>query len=63
MRDTHVHTALKIESTLLNAINIHGTETIAKAIGVDRSQISRWKEDAYSKIRAFPGLHWVRGRR
>jgi len=53
MRDTHVHTALKIESTLLNAINIHGTEAIANAIGVDRSQISRWKKTHIPKFSLF----------
>lgn len=53
MRDTHVHTALKIESTLLNAINIHGTEAIAHAIGVDRSQISRWKKTHIPKFALF----------
>ena len=53
MRDTHVHTALKIESTLLNDINIHGTEAIAHAIGVDRSQISRWKKTHIPKFALF----------
>ncbi|PIF22223.1 MULTISPECIES: CII family transcriptional regulator [Pantoea] len=53
MRDTQIHTALKIESTLVNAINVHGTETIAKAIGIDRSQISRWKKTHIPKFARF----------
>ncbi|HEY3982908.1 lambda phage CII family protein [Cedecea sp.] len=36
--------ALKIESALLNKIAMKGSAEIASAIGVDRSQISRWKE-------------------
>jgi len=53
MRDTHIHTALKIESTLVNAINMHGTETIAHAIGIDRSQLSRWKKTHIPKFARF----------
>ncbi|NIG12972.1 hypothetical protein F3J37_01370 [Pantoea sp. Al-1710] len=53
MRSTRNYTALKIESTLLNAINIHGTENIAKAIGLDRSQISRWKKSHIPKFARF----------
>jgi len=53
MRATQIHTALKIESTLLNAINLHGTEKIANAIGIDRSQISRWKKTHIPKFARF----------
>jgi len=53
MRDTQIHTALRIESTLINAINIHGTESVAEAIGIDRSQISRWKKTHIPKFARF----------
>lgn len=35
--------ALRIESALLNKIAMLGTEKTAEAVGVDKSQISRWK--------------------
>jgi len=53
MRDTQIHTALRIESTLINAINIHGTESVAEAVGIDRSQISRWKKTHIPKFARF----------
>ncbi|EHH4877587.1 lambda phage CII family protein, partial [Escherichia coli] len=34
--------ALRIESALLNKIAMLGTEKTAEAVGVDKSQISRW---------------------
>ncbi|WP_336707627.1 MULTISPECIES: CII family transcriptional regulator [unclassified Cedecea] len=42
--------ARKIESALLNKIAIKGSSEIASAIGVDRSQISRWKETWLPKL-------------
>jgi hypothetical protein len=42
--------ALKIESALLNKIAMKGSSEIAAAIGVDRSQISRWKESWLPKF-------------
>ena len=38
--------ALRIESALLNKIAMLGTEKTAEAVGVDKSQISRWKRAA-----------------
>ncbi|MRT01910.1 CII family transcriptional regulator [Ewingella americana] len=42
--------ALKIEGQLLNKISVMGSAAIADAIGVDRSQITRWKESFIPKI-------------
>lgn len=42
--------ALRIESALLNKIALIGTGKIADAIGVDKSQISRWKRDWIPKF-------------
>ena len=36
--------ARAIESKLLNKIAIRGVTNVAEAIGVDKSQVSRWKE-------------------
>ena len=36
--------ALRIESALLNKIAMLGTEKTAEAVGVDKSQISRWRD-------------------
>ncbi|EFV42436.1 MULTISPECIES: CII family transcriptional regulator [Hafniaceae] len=36
--------ARAIESKLLNKIAVRGVANIAEAVGVDKSQISRWKE-------------------
>lgn len=36
--------ALNIESTLLNKIALKGVSAIAESIGVNPSQITRWKE-------------------
>lgn len=42
--------ALRIESALLNKIALIGTEKAAKAVGVDKAQISRWKRDWLPKF-------------
>ncbi|EFH3946678.1 hypothetical protein F9626_06170 [Escherichia coli] len=42
--------ALRIESALLNKIAMLGTEKTAEAVGVDKSQISRWKRDWIPKL-------------
>ena len=42
--------ALRIESALLNKIEMLGTEKTAEAVGVDKSQISRWKRDWIPKF-------------
>ena len=42
--------ALRIESALLNKIAMLGTEKTAEAVGVDKSQISRWKRDWIPKV-------------
>ncbi|MEH5098947.1 CII family transcriptional regulator [Atlantibacter hermannii] len=51
MERTHTRTeARQIESALLNKIAIKGSKEIADAIGIDRSQITRWKKDFIPKI-------------
>lgn len=51
MEHTHNRTdARSIESALLNKIAMKGSQQIAEAIGVDRSQITRWKETFIPKI-------------
>ncbi|VTP12640.1 Bacteriophage CII protein [Phytobacter ursingii] len=42
--------ARRIQSWLLNQISIRGTSNVAKAVGVDKSQISRWKEQMLPKM-------------
>ena len=42
--------ARSIESALLNKIAMKGSQKVAEAIGVDRSQITRWKETFIPKI-------------
>lgn len=42
--------ARRIESWLLNQISLRGSCNIAKAIGVDKSQITRWKESWLPKM-------------
>ncbi|MFZ4835906.1 CII family transcriptional regulator [Rouxiella sp. Mn2063] len=42
--------AQKIESALLNKIAMKGSAEIAAAIGIDRSQITRWKESWLPKF-------------
>ena len=36
--------AQKLESWLLNQIALRGATNVAKAIGVDKSSVTRWKE-------------------
>ncbi|POU03596.1 hypothetical protein C3369_07190 [Escherichia sp. ESNIH1] len=42
--------ARKIESWLLNQIAMRGTTNIAKAMGMDKSGITRWKETMLPKL-------------
>lgn len=42
--------ARRIESWLLNQIAIRGTTTVAKAMGMDKSSISKWKENMLPKV-------------
>ncbi|RKR53194.1 bacteriophage CII protein [Yokenella regensburgei] len=42
--------ALRIESALLNKIAAKGVSTIANAIGVNASQITRWKESLIPRM-------------
>lgn len=42
--------ARRIESWLLNQIALRGATNIAKAVGVDKSQITRWKETFLPKM-------------
>jgi len=44
---------MKIETTLLNAITLHGADEIARVIGIDRSQLSRWKKTHIPKFSLF----------
>ena len=52
--------ALRIESALLNKIAMLGTEKTAEAVGVDKSQISRWKRDWIPKFSMLLAvLEWL----
>ncbi len=42
--------ALRIECALLNKIALLGVSTIAKSVGVNASQITRWKESLIPKM-------------
>lgn len=42
--------ARRIESWLLNRIALKGGNNVAKEIGVDKAQISRWKENWLPKM-------------
>ena len=42
--------ARAIESKLLNKIAVRGVANIADAVGVDKSQISRWKESLLPRM-------------
>ena len=42
--------ARKIESWILNQIVIHGASNVAKALGMDKSGITRWKESMLPKL-------------
>lgn len=45
----NISEARRIESWLLNRIALKGGTNVAKAIGVDKAQISRWKEKAVAE--------------
>lgn len=49
-RTTARNKARIIESQLLNKIALRGVTDIADAVGVDKSQISRWKESFIPKM-------------
>lgn len=53
MSNAHTRTAKEIESILLNAIDMHGPENLAKAVGVNRTQMVRWKETHVPKFALF----------
>ncbi|WP_318357653.1 CII family transcriptional regulator [Enterobacter sp.] len=42
--------ARKIESWILNQIAMKGASNVAKAIGMDKSGITRWKETMLPKV-------------
>src|SRR5688572_23547959 len=42
--------ARNIESQLLNKIALRGATEVAEAIGVDKSQVSRWKESLIPRM-------------
>lgn len=42
--------ARKIESWILNQIALKGASNVAKAIGMDKSGITRWKENMLPKL-------------
>jgi len=42
--------ARKIESWILNQIAMKGASNVAKAIGIDKSGITRWKETMLPKL-------------
>jgi len=42
--------ARKIESWILNQIAIRGASNVAKALGMDKSGITRWKESMLPKL-------------
>ncbi|WP_313276567.1 CII family transcriptional regulator [Kosakonia cowanii] len=42
--------AQRIESWLLNQIAMRGTTAVAKAMGMDKSSISKWKENMLPKV-------------
>lgn len=51
MERAHKRTeARNIESALLNKIAMKGSKEVAEAIGIDRSQITRWKRDWLPKF-------------
>lgn len=49
--------ALRIESALLNKIAMLGTEKTAEAVGVDKSQISRWNALPWGTV--LSSARWV----
>ncbi|WP_449555240.1 CII family transcriptional regulator [Lelliottia amnigena] len=42
--------ARKIESWILNQIALRGSTNVAKALGMDKSGITRWKESMLPKL-------------
>lgn len=59
-RATTRNKARIIEGQLLNKIALRGVTDIADAVGVDKSQISRWKESFIPKISMLLAvLEWV----
>ena len=42
--------ARKIESWILNQIALRGSANVAKALGMDKSGITRWKESMLPKL-------------
>lgn len=42
--------ARAIESKLLNKIAVRGVTNVAEAIGIDKSQITRWKESLIPRM-------------
>lgn len=44
------NTARAIESKILNKIALMGVTSVAHAVGVDKSQVSRWKETFIPKM-------------
>lgn len=49
-RTTTRNKARSIESQLLNKIALRGVTEVAEAIGVDKSQVSRWKESLIPRM-------------
>lgn len=42
--------ARRIESWLLNRVAMMGNSNVAKELGVDKSQLTRWKESWFPKL-------------
>lgn len=49
-RTTTRNVARNIESKLLNKIAMKGVSAVAEMVGVDKSQISRWKENLIPRM-------------
>ena len=59
MNTTTKRNALDIESALLNGIAVHGPDKVAKVIGVDKSQLTRWKQTWIPKLaRLLAAIEW-----
>lgn len=53
------NSALAIESKILNKISLVGLSKVANAVGVDKSQISRWKASFIPKMSMLlAALEW-----
>jgi Bacteriophage CII protein. len=48
--------AQELESKFINEVNIRGTEAVARVVGVDRSQMSKWKRTHFPKFARFLAL-------